>query len=311
VEAALPVRVADGRVVAGDQRYEGPDLAYMLLYPNPLNAERYVAVYSATSPRALSALPAAYTQMKALRPADVGVCSVAQDGGIRWHILECFSTTWAWQDGYTRPVLTLQRGHPVWQWQQWLAAALRQRLGADAVFLDEPFLFAEALPAGPVTPRDLFNSFKNDWMIQVSMRGADLRKMATAPFINPAGPGGATGQENPKFAFPNAGTGGWQTRPVATQRLASLPRMVVDGLTLTAPGSPGGGKVLTVAELQNDRRYRVVIAEPGLKGEPLGVVPQDYQIIGTSYLIPLLASILDAAGGRDVDAELERFRFRL
>jgi hypothetical protein len=276
VEPALPVRVVRGRVEAGPIRCEGPDAAYLLIYPNPLATEHYVAVYGATSAKALSALPQAYAQMKATRPADVGVFELTADSALHWRLLERLDTTWTWHEKYARGLMTLRRRHPAWQWQQWLASVVRRQLGQDVVLYGEPFLFEDALPTGCVTYRDLFNGLRNYWIQQVRISGADLRQIVTAPLTEAVSAG--------------------QTAPA------------VAGVALTALMNPAGEKTLGLAELASDRTYRVALSEQYLKGE-LGVVPQNYEIVGQVYLVPTLASFLEANPDLDVDAELERAAF--
>jgi hypothetical protein len=205
------------------------------------------------------------------------VFELTRDGAPRWRVLERFDTTWAWHQPYARELMTLRRRHPAWQWQQWLASVVRRQLGQDVVLYGEPFLFEDALPLGRVTYRDLFNSLRNYWILQVHIRGGDLRQLITAPLTHPV-PGGKTAP-------------------------------AVDGVALTPLTNPAGEKVLGLAELANDRTYRAALSEQCLKGEPLGVVPQDYEIAGQAYLVPMLACFLEARPDLDVDAELERAIF--
>jgi hypothetical protein len=279
VEPSLPVRIVEGQIIADRMRYRGPDLAYVLIYPNPLNAARYVVVCSATSARAMAALPGAYSQMKTVRPADVGVFEIAEDGKIRWHILERLDATWNWHEDYCRPVMAVRGTYPSWQWQRWLASVLRRRLDLDAVIYEEPFLFENVRPEGLVTRRDLFNSFKNYWFIQVDLSGADLRKLATASLSHPAG------------------------------RSRAVP--IVHGVSLMGGPDMTGGNVLAVSALQDGRMYRVAMSEPCIKGEPLGMVPQNYEITGLAYLVPTLAAFLETNRNLDVDAELDRLRLQV
>lgn len=279
VDPCLPVRIVENRVIAGRRQYEGRDLGYMLVYPSPFHKQRYVAVFSATSAKAMASLSDAYAQMQRIRPADVGIFEVKDDGGIKWHVLERFNSRWDWHEQYDRPMLTVRRQHPSWQWQQWLAHNLRKHLDADVVIQGEPFLFDGAPTVGELTYRDLFNTFRNYWMIEVDISGADLRNMAAAPLTS---------------------SGRGET---------ALP--VIDGLALIKTPGPAGDGALTIAELQSDRRYRAVMSEECIKGEPLGVEPQHYEIAGEAYLVPLLAAFLEAGEQRDVDAELDRFTFRI
>ena len=43
----LPIRVGQGRVMAGDQSFEGAEVGTLFVYPNPLHPERYVVVLAA------------------------------------------------------------------------------------------------------------------------------------------------------------------------------------------------------------------------------------------------------------------------
>lgn len=54
IAGALPIRVHDGAVVVGGDRYEGRDVGVRFIYPNPLAPDRYVLVQAAASPRAVA-----------------------------------------------------------------------------------------------------------------------------------------------------------------------------------------------------------------------------------------------------------------
>ncbi|MFP4056131.1 MAG: NPCBM/NEW2 domain-containing protein [Candidatus Brocadiia bacterium] len=45
----LPIRVEGHSVVFGEERFEGDDLGFKLVYPNPLNPSRYVALFTGTT----------------------------------------------------------------------------------------------------------------------------------------------------------------------------------------------------------------------------------------------------------------------
>ena len=49
----LPVRVGGGRVVVGDRAFDGDDVGMKVIYPNPLNPQRYVVVFAATTWRGM------------------------------------------------------------------------------------------------------------------------------------------------------------------------------------------------------------------------------------------------------------------
>jgi hypothetical protein len=278
VDPSMPVRIVADRITAGRREYEGRDLGYMLIYPSPLNAQRYVAVFSATSARAMARLGEAYAQIKWIRPADVGVFQITADGGIQWHVLETFNTVWSWHEKYDRPLVTVKREHPTWQWQQWLARMLRRLLQTDVVVYENPFLFGSPPPVGRMTYRDVFNTFKNYWISKVEIDGADLRSLVGSPL---------GGGPDPKAA----------TR-------------IIDGVSLITATDHMGEKVLAVSDLKDGRTYTAAMSEKCLKGE-LGVVPQTYRIVDQRYLIPTLMAYLEADADRDIDAELDQFVFTI
>ena len=49
VMPGLPIRVEGKSIVFGDKRFEGDDLGLKLIYPNPLNPKRYVALFTGTT----------------------------------------------------------------------------------------------------------------------------------------------------------------------------------------------------------------------------------------------------------------------
>ncbi len=53
VSSGLPVRLEDGAVAVGKERYSGEELGVMVCYPNPLNPDRMVALVAGTTPAAL------------------------------------------------------------------------------------------------------------------------------------------------------------------------------------------------------------------------------------------------------------------
>ena len=69
-------------------KFSGKNMGYMLIYPNPINPEKYVAVFSSTSSTAMMNIPKAYQQMMSMQPSDVGIFEVIDDGNIKWHIIE-------------------------------------------------------------------------------------------------------------------------------------------------------------------------------------------------------------------------------
>ncbi len=53
VAGALPIRLEEGAVVVGDERFTGNDVGVRFIYPNPLAPERYLIVQAGVTPRAV------------------------------------------------------------------------------------------------------------------------------------------------------------------------------------------------------------------------------------------------------------------
>ena len=51
INGQLPIRFDGNAIVAGDQRFSGDDVAVQMIYPNPLNPQRYVLIGGGITPR--------------------------------------------------------------------------------------------------------------------------------------------------------------------------------------------------------------------------------------------------------------------
>ncbi len=54
INAKLPVRLAGHKVIVGERVYDYDDVALAMIYPNPLNPDRYVLIYSGNTWMALN-----------------------------------------------------------------------------------------------------------------------------------------------------------------------------------------------------------------------------------------------------------------
>jgi pimeloyl-ACP methyl ester carboxylesterase len=57
INSELPIRFEDGAVVMGDRRFVGEDVALHMIYPNPLNPDRYVIVKGGTTRQGTELMP--------------------------------------------------------------------------------------------------------------------------------------------------------------------------------------------------------------------------------------------------------------
>ncbi|UCG48674.1 MAG: hypothetical protein JSU94_02645 [Phycisphaerales bacterium] len=275
----LPLRIVENKVAAWDKLYDATDAGFIVIHPNPLFPERYSAVFSATSLRAMTDISRAYAQMKSIRPADIGVFENTGRSGIKWRMLEKLDSNWRLHKGWDRVLTTIKKNHEQWRWHQWVGKVLRRQFKVDVVICEEPFQFKDLTPAGPVTYRDLFNTFKNNWIIMVRMDGKSLRSLLTVPFGN------------------------------IFKRQVSGP--VIEGVTLTRAAKGKDPNTLLIDDLKEETVYTVALPEKCLNGQRMGVVIENYDIIGQAYLVPTLREYLTGEVDKNVDEELDGLIFQI
>jgi len=100
IQDRIPIRISGDRVRAGRREYRGEHLGYCLIYPNPLNPTRYVAVFAGNSAEAIDCFDKIWPTFKAVpKDIDYGVFELNAAGSpLRWRMKGLFGTSWQWQD---------------------------------------------------------------------------------------------------------------------------------------------------------------------------------------------------------------------
>ena len=269
----LPVQIKAGHLTANGKPYDGNDMGFILIYPNPLNPEKYTAVFSGTSSAAMTKISNAYAQMESTPSADVGIFEVTAKDDIRWYVMEKFDVLWGWHKKWDQVLAVANRKHPEWQWRQLAAKIIKEQLKADVAICEEPFKFPDSLPGRQITYRDLFNCFKNDWIVKISLDGRSLRKLLLEPFGNDS------------------------------RRAVVSP--IVYGVSFSKMGQDAGGTTLAAQKLENDKNYTIAAYYKTINGQRMGMVLKDYKILGEGYLVPLLKDYLCEKKNLDIDVELD------
>ena len=276
----LPVTAGEGRIfTTNGMVFDGKDLGYIVIYPNPINAEKYVVVYSATSEKAMANIFKAYSKIKSIRPIDVGIFEIPDTNNIKWHVMEQLNTVWDWHVGWDHILITTKNKHPKWQWRQWIAKVVRTQLEVDVVICEDPFMFGDSVPSGQITYRDLFNAFKNVWFTKVRIDGKSLRSLLTVPFAN------------------------------ISKRDVDAP--IIDGVSLLQEPSGTEKHVLTINEIEDDPVYIAAMPEKCLNGKRLGMVLENYDIIDQVYLIPILKQYIESNSEINIDDQLNSLTLKL
>lgn len=273
ISGQLPVKMESDQIIANSKKYDNSDMGCILVYPNPMNSNKYVAIFSGTSKKAINQLPNAYSQMKSIRPADVGIFKVAEDNSIKWFVLEKFDTVWNWHNEWEQVLSNIEKKHPKWQWHQWFAKAIKKQLNVDVVICEDPFLFESSELAGQITYRDIFNFFRNDWILKIEIKGSDLKNFLAVPFKD------------------------------ITKR--TIDNLVIEGVSLVASKQSTD---IGIGDLESDKVYKVALPEKCLNGQRIGVELKDYKIIEDDHVISLLKEYLNDNSDSNIDAQLDSIK---
>jgi len=273
IAADLPVQINGRQIFADGKCYDSNDMGLIFIYPNPISPQKYVLVFSGTSLAAMANISKAFTRMQSERPADVGIFKIDERDDIKWEMLEKFSTVWDWHDEWRCVLAKTSKRHSKKQWRQWVARAIKEQFEADVAICEDQFKFSESPPAGQITYRDLFNSFRNTWLVKISISGRSIKQLLTLPFGD-----------------------------ISKRELAEI---VVDGVSLVTQEEDCGGQVLAIGDLENEKKYKVALPCEVINGNRMGMAVEDYEIIGDGWLVPLLKDYLCENRSLDIDAQLD------
>jgi len=268
IEDQMPVQLEDGRIIAKDLTFEGKDIGYSVIYPNPLNSENYAAVFSAGS---LAAIKQMCELQNDLAASDVSVFEISEAGQVKWKIRENFNTVWKWHDHWDKVLAVVERRHPRWQWHSWIAGSARRQMKADIVVLSDCFRSSDMMSAGSIRFRDLYQNVDNVWLVKLVLSGKSLRTLLMAPFND------------------------------LTLKKDSVP-LVIDGINRSTNMRDGRDGILAMNKLELDKKYSVLIS-PDLIWRTLRADLTEFQITDDTYLVPIVEQCL--SGERNIDSELD------
>jgi hypothetical protein len=276
IAGKLPVVIEDGKLTANGKVYE-EDLGAIYVYPNPLNAQKYLAIFSGTTDKASGLLNSAWNQIKSKDNVDIGIFQAGENNKIQWLICEKFNTVWNWHKSWDVPLVKLEKTYPKWKWRQWVARVLREQLKADVMISEDPFSSSELPDSNELTLRDMARIFTNDWIVKISLKGSDLRELLMVPFND------------------------------ISSREVSAP--VIDGASLVK--QPSGSDVICFNELEPDKFYTVAFPYKAVNGKRMGMVMDNYQLEGEGFLVVLLKEYLEENINFNLDAELDGMQLNI
>ena len=269
----LPVNLTETAIEANGVAVNSHDRGMIAIYPHPDNS-RYIAIFYGNTSRALKALPRAYEAMKQLRSADIGVFSLGdKEGEFKWHILERFDSSWNWHQEFSTKLCTVQAEFADTAWRLWAAAVMRQMTDADIAIAGDIFMPGSEKLSGTVTFRDVFNRFRNEWILTIRVKGSDLRDY----FVQ-------------------------QVSNVLEKKTEDI---AIAGFQFYESKKSASKELLTSAGIEPDSYYKVTIFEHLLNGAKPGAVLNNYEITDDSFLIQILYDYLRSKGFADMDDEVK------
>ena len=274
----LPIIIEKGKLTTDGAVTEG-NMGAIFIHPNPLNAEKYITVFSGTSDKASELLSTAWEQVKSDIKADAGIFEVVGKNKFEWLRCEKFDTVWSWHKSWDFPLARLTNGHDRWQWCQWVAKVIRKQLEVDMVICEAPFRYEGSIPVGQVTCRDIFNNFRNDWIIKIKLDGKSVRELLMISFNN------------------------------TSEREVDVP--VIEGVSFVKMQQGSEGTALGINEIKNDRDYTVALPEKCINGKRLGLRLKDYKIVGEGHLVPIVKDYLSKSKNLDIDAQLDSLKLKI
>jgi len=279
IASKLPVLTDKTGIITTNSMFFKGDVGYILIHPNPKKPQNYVAIFEAASTRAMEKMHSAYLEMQNSRPADIGIYEITKQGGIRWRVLEKLNTIWTWHPHFDKTVAVLEQDHPNWQWKQWVAHVVRRQMKSDVAICDDYAHELNTLSAGDITYRDMFNAFENAWFIKVNMSGKSLKQILTTPMSD------------------------------VSKRHVDM--LVIDGASVFTEPASNNENSLNLGNIVSDKLYTVALPHKCIRGDRMGVIVKDYEIIDQDFFIPMLDEYLTEVSSKNIDLDLSSFKLSM
>jgi poly(3-hydroxybutyrate) depolymerase len=258
IQNQLPVRVEGGTLVAGDHRFAGEDVGYRLIYPNPLNPQKYVVVCAAVTYKGLEGLssiplPNFGWNARVTEPDVVVTDHRANSLYPRYLAAWVFDNHWQLEDRsavVARLEAPLSRVGIECTWGDFRADAMREAARADIALVEvDDHLYPQEFLAGPVTWADLSmaNNYAPIYTFQAT--GAELRnglEHAIERYLR------SHSNLEQRFRSGDLNAGWW---PLTRRPLA------VSGFSYAFYRSRPAGERVEVKGLEPQKLYRVAITE--------------------------------------------------
>lgn len=95
----LPIKVDGNSVLIRNIKYSGNNIGFVLIYPNPLNQDKYVAVFSGNTADAINCFDKIWPRFISVpKDVDFGIFKLnSGNDSVSWCLEGIFGTNWDWQ----------------------------------------------------------------------------------------------------------------------------------------------------------------------------------------------------------------------
>lgn len=99
ISEKLPVQMSGDCIEVKSVKYSGKNIGYVLIYPNPTNSNKYVAVFSGNTVDAINCFESIWPQLNSVpKDIDFGIFELTtESAAVKWRLKEVFNSNWDWQ----------------------------------------------------------------------------------------------------------------------------------------------------------------------------------------------------------------------
>lgn len=274
----LPIHAESNKIAFDGQSISG-DIGVMMIYPNPLNPKKYIALILASSNLALKKISNVWKSDIANAKVDVAVFKVGSENKYDFIRMEKFNTVWGWHDHWSVPLAQVSKGYPKWRWRQWIAHVMRHQLESDVTISEEIIEKPELLSDETITLRDLNKILKDQWFVKIKLNGKEFRRLLMQSASKNMAGNNKT--ENP----------------------------VVDGICFIK--SMADPDCMHISDIKADQNYTIAMPYKAVNGSRIGMILKDYEIVGDGYLLQMLYDYLKNRDSLGLDSELEKMKLTI
>ena len=95
----LPIQIENGHLLADGKEYSGENIGFVLIYPNPLNRHKYIAIFYGKTAETIDCFDKVWPHVGAVpRTIDFGIFKLTADNdSVQWLVKGIFDSDWKWQ----------------------------------------------------------------------------------------------------------------------------------------------------------------------------------------------------------------------